>query len=231
LPPHKLVLASSSPRRQELLRRLVPQFDVATSGVEEVGSSLAPAFSIPPLALPTGYFVPPETHPTLWAWRKAVDVCRQLPVASDTLILAADTIVIGAGRILGKPLTGEVATQMLAELRGKKHHVATGLVLLRSADVEKPIWQSAVVSVVRMREYSDDELWGYVATGEPLDKAGAYAIQGLGGKLVAQVEGCYYNVVGLPLCEVRSALLGAGVEVAPFPAGGYCAYCPLRVNQ
>jgi septum formation protein len=229
----RLVLASSSPRRHELLRRLIPGFEVATSSVEEEGSSLIPAWTISPLDVPQDYAVPVESHPTLWAWRKAVDVCRQLGNPSDAYILAADTIVIGKGKIMGKPGINEVAARMLAELRGKKHFVATGGVLLRASEAESTIapHQFLVVSTVWMRDYSDREMVEYVATGEPLDKAGAYAVQELGGKLVERVEGCYYTVVGLPLCEARNALVEASIPVEPYPPAGYCDFCPLRANR
>ena len=85
MPHPEVVLASSSPRRQELLKRLIPEFDVFVSGVEEEGSSLTPAFPLPPLDIPADYSVPLEYHPTLWAWRKAVDVSRQMSLSSDTL--------------------------------------------------------------------------------------------------------------------------------------------------
>ncbi len=226
-----LVLASSSPRRQELLKRVTAHFEIATSAVEEEGSTLAPSWHIPPLDLPSNYAIDPEAHPTLWAWRKAVDVTGQLADPEHRLVLAADTVVIAAGKTLGKPGTDGVAVEMLAELRGKKHYVATGGVLLRAAAPDEPPLQFAVVSAVWMRSYDESELLGYVATGEPLDKAGAYAVQGLGGRLVERVEGCYYNVVGLPLCEVRETLRAAGVEVGSYPAGGYCDFCPLKANQ
>jgi septum formation protein len=226
-----LVLASSSPRRQDLLKRLTQHFEIATSAVEEEGSALAFPWLIPPLDLPVDYAIDVTSHPTLWAWRKAVDVAARRADPEHRLVLAADTIVIGQRRILGKPGTEIVAAEMLAELRGKKHYVATGGVLLKAGLPDDLPLQFAVVSAVWMRNYSDDELQGYVATGEPMDKAGAYAVQGFGGRLVERVEGCYLNVVGLPLCEVREALSTAGVELAPYPAGGYCDFCPLRASR
>jgi septum formation protein len=115
---------------------------------------------------------------------------------------------------------------MLRSLRGTRHFVATGHVLARrGADGVQTLHAGVTVSAVWLNDYSDEDIERYVATGEPLDKAGAYAIQGLGGELVASVEGCYYAVVGLPLCDVRRALVAAGIEVLPYTQGGYCASC------
>lgn len=222
----RLVLASASPRRQELLRRLLREYEFAGSDVEARGSDLIPAWPVVPLPLPPGFQIADEAHPTLWAWRKAVDVASQLGEGGDALILGADTVVIGEGTLLGKPRGADDAASMLRTLRGKKHYVATGFALV-GADLETR-GAGATLSGVHMRDYSEDELRGYVATGEPLDKAGAYAVQGLGGKLVSAVEGCYNNVVGLPLCAVRQLLESAAVQLLPYPDGGYCDYCPLK---
>jgi septum formation protein len=226
----RLLLASSSPRRVELLRRLVADFDSASSPVEDTGSDLYPDFPLEPLQVPEGFQAPPEAHPTIWAWRKALDVAlRTAPGGEDTVILGADTIVLGEGALLGKPADPEHALRMLRSLRGRLHYVATGYAVLarHGAGAPRKVRTGAVVSSVWMREYTDEELKGYVATGEPLDKAGAYAVQGLGGALVERVTGCYRNVIGLPLCVVREALVEAGVEVLAYPHGGFCEHCSL----
>jgi septum formation protein len=220
-----LILASQSPRRIELIARLVPDFRAATSDVEDRGSDLWPEWELPPVDLPPGFPMPSEAHPTLWAWRKAVDVAQHTADEGE-IVLGADTVVIGPDALLGKPKGREDAIWMLRMLRGTRHFVATGhAVVQRKGDSAATLHAGVAVSAVWLHDYSDDELTGYVATGEPLDKAGAYAIQGLGGKLVANVEGCYYTVVGLPLCDVRRALVAAGVEALPYPKGGYCANC------
>src|SRR5437588_12393164 len=127
----KLVLASSSPRRRDLLNLLTNHFTTGTSEVEAQGSEEVPSFPIDPLPLPHDYQIPAGAHPTLWAWRKGVDVARGLSeVTEPTLVLAADTIVIGRGILLGKPGSAEEAARMLRELRGRKHYVATGFILL-----------------------------------------------------------------------------------------------------
>jgi septum formation protein len=225
----RLVLASSSPRRVELLRLLVSDYVAAASSVEDTGSDLSPDFPIPTLPVPESFQVSAGSHPTLWAWRKAVDIASRSPHANgDVVVLGADTVVLGEGALLGKPSDSEHAFRMLSSLRGRMHYVATGYAVVVRDENEgiRTVRTGATVSQVWMRDYSDEELKGYVATGEPLDKAGAYALQGLGGSLVRGVEGCHRNVVGLPLCAVREALLAAGVAVLPYPAGGYCPHCP-----
>jgi septum formation protein len=226
----RLVLASSSPRRIELLRMLVADYDTATSPVEDTGSDSYPDFPLEPLQVPGPFQPPPEAHPTLWAWRKAIDVASRVePAGEDLAVLGADTIVLGEGAPLGKPADSEDASWMLRSLSGRLHYVATGYAVVARLGAGTPRTMSAgaVVSTVWLRKYSDEELKGYVATGEPLDKAGAYALQGLGGALVERVSGCYRNVIGLPLCVVREALAEAGLDVLPYPEGGYCGHCPL----
>ncbi len=224
-----LILASKSPQRIELLGQLVASYGLATSAVEDTGSDLLPEWELPPLELPQDFEVPHDWHPTLWAWRKAVDVALGLrDDKADAIVLGADTIVVREGTLLGKPKDDEDAIRMLQGLRDERHFVVTGYALVqrRGGEVET-LHAGAIVSAVWMRDYSDFELEGYVATGEPLDKAGAYAVQGLGGKLVSRVEVCYQNVVGLPLCEVRRALVGSGVGVLGWPEGGYCEHCSV----
>jgi septum formation protein len=124
------------------------------------------------------------------------------------VVLGADTEVVLDGRLLGKPRDAADAVRMLRELRGRRHEVTTGLAIV---EVGPPGWASrhettSVTSLVRMADYSDADIESYVATGEPLDKAGGYAVQGLGGRLVAAVEGCLTNVIGLPLTTTRALL-------------------------
>jgi septum formation protein len=147
-------------------------------------------------------------------------------------VLGADTVVVGKGALLGKPRDRDEAIEMLRQLRGTLHFVATGHTLLRRrGHGVQTLHAGVTVAAVWLKSVSDDDLQGYVATGEPLDKAGAYAIQGLGGTLVDRVEGCYFTVVGLPLCDVRRALVTTGEEVLPEPEGGYCAHCPRNLDE
>ncbi len=125
-------------------------------------------------------------------------------LGQGAIVLAADTEVVLDGRLLGKPRDAADAARILKALRGRIHEVITGVAL-----VEAPAGReetAAVTTRVRMGGYSDAEIEAYVATGEPLDKAGAYAVQGLGGRLIAQVDGCFSNVVGLPVTTTRRLL-------------------------
>ena len=191
-----------------------------------------PDVDIPTLLLAPPFPVPLGQDPRLWAWRKAADVIdtNRDTVAPGSLVLGADTVVVGPGRLLGKPKNREDAIEMLTLLRGIYHYVVTGFVILRTTeDPSRPktLHHEADVSTVFMRDFSDVQLQGYVATDEPYDKAGGYALQGEGGKLVSSVEGCLTNVIGLPVCAVRRALADCGVEVLPYPFGGFCEHCPL----
>jgi nucleoside triphosphate pyrophosphatase len=125
-------------------------------------------------------------------------------MARGAIVLGADTEVVLDGRLLGKPRDAADAARILKALRGRVHEVITGVAL-----VEAPAGReetAAVTTRVRMGGYTDAEIEAYVATGEPLDKAGAYAVQGLGGRLIAQVDGCFSNVVGLPVTTTRRLL-------------------------
>lgn len=212
----RLVLASGSPRRKELLARLTPTYDVINSGAEENPWDL-PSRDFPAIALPAPHHVPDDANPMLWAWRKAQAVVPEVTMgAGDALILGADTIVVIEGDVLGKPRDAAHARAMLRRLAGREHAVVTGWAFVlaghngageRAVDTLRFDYVS---SLVEMRDYDDATIAEYVATGEPLDKAGAYAIQGEGATLVRRVSGCYSNVVGLPLCAVRAALGGLG---------------------
>ena len=155
----------------------------------------------------------PEDHPpgpparaiTAVALAKARAVAQGVSGSPPAVVLGADTEVVLAGRLLGKPRDAAGASHMLRELRGMVHEVITGVALV-GAGPAGPEESTAVTTRVRMGEYSDAEVEAYVATGEPLDKAGAYAVQGLGGRLVAEVDGCLSNVIGLPLSTTRRLL-------------------------
>ncbi|GAB4113926.1 MAG: Maf family protein [Acidobacteriota bacterium] len=184
-----LVLASASPRRKELLARLVPQFEVEVSGVDEDWVE-----------------GPPEEVALTLALHKAEAVAAQRMAG---WVLGADTVIDLDGRLLAKPADPADAVRMLSELSGRTHRVWTAVALLEAASRRSPVL-GAVATAVRLRPLSPSEVVAYVESGEPMDKAGAYAIQGRGADLVAEVEGCYNNVVGLPLCEVRRLLEEAG---------------------
>lgn len=185
-----LVLASGSPRRRELLASLGIDFLIDSGNGDEPRPE--------PGESPEAYAVRASTA-------KARQVANRHPKA---VILAADTIVVLDGDILGKPVDDADALAMLTRLSGRTHQVVTGCCLLTPDSGEE---RFAVSSDVTMRRSSREELLAYAATGEPRDKAGAYAIQGLGGFLVRRVEGSYTNVVGLPLSRVLERLLVDGV--------------------
>jgi septum formation protein len=180
----RIVLASASPRRRALLAQICSDFTVVPSAVDERPPPLPPADAAVHLAL-----------------AKARAVAASAP---DALVLGADTIVVIDGDILGKPASPAHAVTMLRRLRGRAHEVITGVAVVHARERREA--SSAVVTRVTMRECSDRDIDRYVATGEPLDKAGAYAVQERGAALVARVDGCYTNVVGLPLSTTRRLL-------------------------
>ncbi len=194
-----IVLASGSPRRRELLTALGLEFEVCPSNAPE-----------PPPAPGER----PEDYARRMARVKTMEVAVLYP---ESVVLGADTIVVradvsGPEAVLGKPADDADALAMLASLSGKEHMVVTGCCLALPGK-SIPVVQ-AVSTRVRMRQSGEGELSAYIATGEPHDKAGAYAIQGLGAFLVESVQGSYTNVVGLPVAEVVELLLAAGVIAA-----------------
>jgi septum formation protein len=178
----KLILASTSPRRAELLKSAGLAFAVVAPDADE--------------KLHSG-----ET-PVEYAVRTAREKAESLSAPPGTIVLGADTVVAAEGRILGKPADADDAKHMLRLLSGKMHEVITG-VCLRSA---KKTVCFHVATAVLFRDLSEEEVADYVATGDPLDKAGAYAIQNGAAGMVRRIDGSYSNVVGLPLCEVIEAL-------------------------
>jgi len=177
----KLILASGSPRRADLLRGAGLDFEIVVPNVDET-----------PL---------PGEAPDAFVMRTAREKAESIP-ASNAVILAADTAVVDGDRILGKPLDAADAAAMLRSLSGRTHEVMTGVCLRfpnRTACFH-------IETRVTFRKLSEKEIVDYVASGEPMDKAGAYAIQGGAAKTVRQVKGSYSNVVGLPLCEVIEKL-------------------------
>ncbi len=189
----KLILASSSPRRAEVLRDAGIAFEIHATQINEAE-------------------LPSETANTMvarLAEAKARAAAAQIGAgAHDSFILGADTSVELDGEILGKPLDSAHARKMLAKLSGRTHHVLTGIFLLRlPGSATRAAVESSAVTFAPL---SEKEIEAYVATGEPLGKAGAYAIQGLAGRYVPRIEGCYFNVVGLPLARLYVLLRELG---------------------
>ena len=187
-----VVLASSSPRRRELLEKTGLEFIVDAAEInEDHGRRMKPAELARTISL-----------------EKAKAVATRHPCA---IIIAADTFGVLDGRLLGKPRDEEEARIMLWRMGGKCHRVVTGFTIL-DTDTGKAV-SKAVETKVYFRKLDREEIEDYVRTGEPLDKAGAYAIQGLGALLVEKIEGDYYNVIGLPLSSLAQELKRFGVKL------------------
>ena len=194
--PATLVLASGSPRRRDLLTRAGLAFRVQPSAVDE---SALPGESARQQALRL-------------AREKAEDVARRLSEAGESAtVLGADTLVVIDGEALGKPDDPEHAVKLLSRLVGRRHVVVTAVALVAGTD---PARSCAVESGVIMRDADEAEIRAYVAGGEPLDKAGAYAAQGEGRRFIQRIEGSETNVIGLPMEETLALLREAGVETA-----------------
>jgi septum formation protein len=207
-----LVLASGSPRRRELLGYFgVPFRILATDAEEETHAPAAIVAILPPVAVPL------QDHPALRAWRKAHAILNDVAAG---IILAADTIVVLDQIVLNKPNDATHACQMLRQLSGREHSVYTGLACIDTRDSRVPQFE-LIESRVTIAELSDQQISDYVATGEPLDKAGSYGIQGLGGTLVQAVTGSYTNVVGLPVVAVHRLLADTGILLAIEPTTIY----------
>jgi septum formation protein len=199
----KLILASSSPRRKDLLSSFGKPFSVDVPDVDE---SLLPGED-------------PSSHVRRLALEKARTVQKR---HNAGLVVAADTVVVLDGSIIGKPDDEADARCMLGTLSGRTHQVFTGVAVADAATGTAGC--RVVSSSVTISPIGEEEIARYVATGEPLDKAGSYAVQGLGGQYVSRVEGSLSNVIGLPLEELRELFSAAG-WAAPFPEE------PLRENS
>jgi septum formation protein len=186
----KLILASASPRRAEILQNAGLSFAVLSSAVDETPF--------------------PDESPLEHVQRLA-DAKAELVAAravGPALVIAADTVVVLDGQVLGKPRSTDDARRMLQNLSQRTHSVVTGVTVIRLPDAERRAF--AETTLVHFGALSEEEISSYLATAEPYDKAGAYAIQGRGGRYINRIEGCYFNVVGLPLGRVFKALKELG---------------------
>ena len=188
----RIILASQSPRRRELLERMgISDFLIRPAqGEENFDPSLTPAQLVEALSR-----------------QKAEEISAG--AGPEDIVIAADTIVYLDGVILGKPKDTADAARMLAALSGREHTVYTGVAVLRGGETR----QAAEHTAVRFRTLTPEEIARYIATGEPMDKAGAYGIQGRGALFVAHLDGDYFNVMGLPLCRLGQLLNELGVEL------------------
>ncbi len=184
----RIILASQSPRRRELLTQIGLKFEVIPSTVEEVITSINPVEVVQELAQQKA--------------RDVANVAAKETPKESLLVIGADTIVVYEGKILGKPEDKEDAVRMLAMLQGKEHSVYTGVALLTGE--QEIIF--AEETRVQMCPMTPEEILWYVNTGEPMDKAGAYGIQGLCARFVRQIQGDYNNVVGLPVGRIYQEL-------------------------
>lgn len=188
----KIILASSSPRRQEILRQIGLDFEVKANEVDET--------------IPVG--TPPHEAVSELAYRKAWGTANLEP---EAVVIGADTIVLHENRILGKPLNRSDAVETLRSLSGSEHLVITGFCVIEAATGK--VVRANETTRVFFRRLTDAEINAYVDSGEPMDKAGSYGIQGLGAVLVEKIDGCYFNVVGLPVSHLSQVLKSFGVEV------------------
>ncbi len=181
------VLASASPRRSAILEQLRVPFRIEPSSYEENDTTLSP-----------------EERPLRFAEGKALDVSRKFP---DAPVLGFDTLVFLDGIPLGKPKDRAGALSMLKRLNGRSHRVVSGVALARGGRI---LASDTETTAVKFRDVPESELVRYVDSGEPMDKAGAYAIQGLGARLVESIDGCFYNVVGLPVSKTLTLIENLG---------------------
>lgn len=186
----KLILASKSPRRKYLLEQAGIEFDVIPSHFDENSMALRK----------------PDSYVRALSQAKAEEVALKYP---DRWVIGADTIVLIGDKILGKPDGEDAARSMLGQLSGQTHQVHTGFTIICIG--RKKTYTDATCTDVTFKELSQNEIEWYIHTKEPFDKAGAYAIQGLGTFLVKAIKGSYTNVVGLPVCEVVEHLIQEGV--------------------
>jgi septum formation protein len=188
----RIILASASPRRKELLEKIGLKFEVEPSNyAEDLRSGLSPDELVRSISL-----------------EKAKAIASKHKKA---VVIAADTFIVFRGKIMGKPVTEAEARKMLMVLKGKPHSVITGFTIL-DTDKNKVLTKS-VETVVHIKDLTSDEIEAYVKSGEPLDKAGAYAIQGLGSVIVERIEGDYFNIIGLPLSALAEGLKEFGIHI------------------
>lgn len=195
----KIILASQSPRRKELLERMgIQDFETISPNVDES------AF----------HGLPPEELVRRLSAEKAAAVAGK--VGEDAIVIAADTVVALEGAVLGKPADELDAFKMLSALSGVRHQVYTGVTVCRGGEKQT----AHEVTDVTFRELSEREIEDYISTGEPMDKAGAYGIQGYGALLIQGISGDYYNVMGLPVCRLSGMLSCFGVDCLKLAAQG-----------
>ncbi len=203
----RIILASASPRRIEILRTHGVEAEVVPADVDEsLPEGTEPRMACMYNALKKALYVENIIMKEAAETDAATGTARQ----PDALIIAADTIVYD-GRILGKPADDDDAFRTLSELRARTHQVMTGVAVVDAGKLDKRVF--CEITSVSFDDYSDDDIRAYIATGEPADKAGSYAIQGLWSSHVTDTEGDYFNVIGLPWERLRRELVSLGADV------------------
>lgn len=197
----QLLLASASPRRRQLVNLLGLPYELAVSPVDED-------------QIQTTYRGPAEGLAEWTARQKALGATGLLASRPEAVMITADTTVLLEDQILGKPRDEAHAFELLSILRGRWHRVVTGVVVSHFQDGELKMHGGSCSTPVLMRPYSDEEIWAYIATNDPLDKAGAYGIQHASFQPTERIQGCYLNVVGLPVCLLVKLL----AECSIYPA-------------
>jgi septum formation protein len=196
---YTLILASASPRRRELLAQAGYRFAVRPSTVVETRQAGEDAIRLA----------------TRLAREKAEEVFArsQAETEQPAMVLGADTVVVCDGEVMGKPADAADAARMLLLLSGRTHQVVTGVAVVGGASSPAAVEVAAELTMVTMQTISSQEVARYVSSGEPMDKAGSYAIQGYAGRWIPRIHGCYFNVVGLPLALVASLLEGVSLRL------------------
>ena len=201
--PLPLLLASASPRRRQILQLLGLPYSMSAPPVDE--------------DMAQERFLGPVEEMAQWLAKHKAAETLKLPEAAGRLVITADTTVLLNGEILGKPRDKAHARQLLLALRGRWHYVITGIAVSRKIDTQHRIQATSCITPVLMRKYSLAEIDAYIASGDPLDKAGAYGIQHPAFQPTRRIDGCYLNVVGLPLCILVDLM--ADFNVYPVIAG------------
>ena len=193
---HKIILASASPRRKEILEKQGIIFEVKAGIKDEITAAESPEEIVMDLS-----------------YGKASEVYENEDGLEDILIIGADTIVVCQREIMGKPVDDEDAFRMLFQLQGKTHQVYTGVTLILRQDETETIYRLYEVTDVTMHPMNSKQIWDYIRTKEPEDKAGAYAIQGKCGIYIKGISGDYNNVVGLPIARIYQELIKMNIDI------------------
>jgi septum formation protein len=196
----ELLLASGSPRRRQIINLLgLPYICAVVSDDEDEAEAR---------------YRGPSDQLAQWLAKHKAATALKLPEAAGRLVITADTTVLLANEVLGKPRDEAHAFELLRTLRGRWHHVVTGVVVCTTRQGKTVMHSASCVTPVLMRNYSDEEIASYIASGDPMDKAGAYGIQNPAFQPTARIDGCYFNVVGLPVCTLVDLLAEFGVYPA-----------------